>query len=37
MTVPVVGAGGGARGELELAAGVFGVEVSEGAAPARAT
>ena len=31
MTVPVVGAGGGARGELELAAGVFGVEVSEGA------
>ena len=31
MTVPVIGAGGGARGELELAEGVFGVEVSEGA------
>ena len=31
MTVPVVGAGGGARGELLLADGVFGVEVSEGA------
>ena len=31
MTVPVIGAGGGARGEVELAAGVFGVDVSEGA------
>ena len=31
MTVPVIGAGGGARGEAELADGVFGVEVSEGA------
>ena len=31
MTVPVIGAGGGARGEVELADGVFGVEVSEGA------
>ena len=31
MKVPVMSAGGGARGELELADGVFGVEVSEGA------
>ena len=31
MTVPVLGAGGSARGELELAAGVFDVEISEGA------
>ena len=31
MTVPVLGAGGGARGEVELAEGVFGVDVSEGA------
>ncbi|MDE0446678.1 MAG: 50S ribosomal protein L4 [Spirochaetaceae bacterium] len=31
MTVPVIGAGGGARGEAEVADGVFGVEVSEGA------
>ena len=31
MTVPVIGAGGGARGQVELADGVFGVEVSEGA------
>ena len=31
MTVPVIGAGGGASGEVELSEGVFGVEVSEGA------
>lgn len=31
MTAPLVGAGGGARGEVELAEGVFGVAVSEGA------
>ena len=31
MTVPVIGAGGGSRGEVELAEGVFGAAVSEGA------
>ena len=31
MTVPVIGAGGGARGDVELADGVFDAEVSEGA------
>ena len=31
MTVPVIGAGGGTRGEVELAEGVFGAQVSEGA------